>query len=323
MAPNHRSRKHVFSLLLVTMAVALASCGKEDEPTDDPNGDSPSGETSGKPVVYVVNYPLQYFTERIAGDLVDIRFPAPGDGDPAFWEPDAAAIAKYQQADLILLNGATYAKWVAHASLPTAKTQNTSLTAQHRYIEVAEEASTHKHQDGTEHSHAGTAFTTWLDPTIAVEQARAVMAALSEKLPDHADQLEKNFAELQDDLLAFDKQLAQIVEQAPDTLLVASHPVYQYLQQRYDLKLKSVQWEPETVPDEEAWQELSKILADHPAKWMLWEGEPVEESVAKLKELGVESVVFDPCGNVPDGGDFLSVMRANVDAFAQVFKATP
>ena len=38
-----------------------------------------------KPVVYTVNYPLQYFAERIAGDLVEVVLPVPADIDPAFW----------------------------------------------------------------------------------------------------------------------------------------------------------------------------------------------------------------------------------------------
>jgi zinc transport system substrate-binding protein len=47
--------------------------------------------------------------------------------------------------------------------------------------------------------------------------------------------------------------------------------------------------------------------------WMIWEGEPMEASVEKLKAIGVNSLVFDPGGNVPDRGDFLTVMRQNVE----------
>ena len=39
-------------------------------------------------------------------------FPTPSEGDPAFWQPDAQAVATFQQADLILLNGAGYTLWV-------------------------------------------------------------------------------------------------------------------------------------------------------------------------------------------------------------------
>jgi zinc transport system substrate-binding protein len=42
--------------------------------------------------------------------------------------------------------------------------------------------------------------------------------------------------------------------------------------------------------------------------------------VDKLKTLGVDSLVFDPCGNVPDQGDFMTVMRHNVDNLVKAFK---
>jgi zinc transport system substrate-binding protein len=95
--------------------------------------------------------------------------------------------------------------------------------------------------------------------------------------------------------------------------------VYHYFARRYALNLQAVLWEPETVPDDKAMEELKAILAKHPAKWMIWEGEPAKESVAKLDAIGVKSVVFDPCGNVPDAGDFLSVMKANVEALEKAF----
>ncbi|RLA05886.1 MAG: zinc ABC transporter substrate-binding protein, partial [Gammaproteobacteria bacterium] len=59
-----------------------------------------------------VNYPLAYFAERIGGEQVEVGFPVPADVDPAFWSPAADAVAAYQAADVIILNGATYAKWV-------------------------------------------------------------------------------------------------------------------------------------------------------------------------------------------------------------------
>jgi zinc transport system substrate-binding protein len=41
--------------------------------------------------------------------------------------------------------------------------------------------------------------------------------------------------------------------------------------------------------------------------------------VQKLKSVGVESVVFDPCGNVPKSGDYLTVMRQNVSNLSFAF----
>lgn len=76
----------------------------------------------------------------------------------------------------------------------------------------------------------------------------------------------------------------------------------------------------EKVPGNNQWTELKGILKDHPAKWMIWEGKPMRTSVDKLKSTGLSSLVFDPCGNVPNQGDFLSVMQQNVENLKAAFR---
>ena len=123
--------------------------------------------------VFAVNYPLAYFAERIGGDHVEIYDPIPSDIDPAFWKPTTEEIIKIQKMDLIFLNGANYAKWTKKVSLPYSTQVNTSKTFAMDYIHV-EESVTHQHGPTGEHSHMGTAFTTWLDIQQAVQQAAAI-----------------------------------------------------------------------------------------------------------------------------------------------------
>jgi zinc transport system substrate-binding protein len=279
----------------------LASCAESSSPTES--------ESARAPTVYAVNYPLQYFAQRIGGEEVLVVFPAPPDEDPAFWVPDADMVAAYQAADLILLNGAGYAKWTQQASLPPSKLVDTSAGFRDRYVTV-EDAVTHAHGPGGEHAHGDTAFTTWLDPQLAIEQARAVRDAFAARWPDRQAGFTANFEALRADLQALDDDLASAWTDQP---LIVSHPVYQYLARRYDLDVVSLHWEPDEVPDDAAWRDLQEILARHPARHMIWEGEPHAESVRRLDVLGVRSVVFAPCGNVPTAGNYLSTMRANLE----------
>ena len=275
-------------------------------------------ESRAQPTVYVVNYPLRYFAERIGGEQVSVVFPAPADEDPAFWKPDIETIAAFQAADLILINGAGYAKWLKTVSLPKSRMIDTSRRFKADYIEV-QDTGTHTHGPTGEHAHAGTALTTWLDFRQAAQQARAVMEGLSRLLPDHQDDFEQRYTGLEQDLLALDERLAAIAAGQHAQPLLASHPVYQYLARRYGLNLQSVLWEPDVMPDAEQWEALQSILQGHAAAWMLWEGDPLPDSVAKLEALGVKSLVFDPCGNTPEQGDFLSVMQQNVARLQQAF----
>ncbi|MHC4959572.1 MAG: metal ABC transporter substrate-binding protein [Planctomycetota bacterium] len=275
---------------LIPLLLFLAACGN----------DAPAPETRDVRVVAAVNYPLAYFAERIAGGAVEVKFLAPADEDPAFWTPDEAALAQYQAADVILLNGATYAKWTLRMSLPEARCVKTF-----RGEPVKTASKGHAHGPEGKHDHGVTAFTTWLDLQAAAQQARAVHEALGKG----------DVEPLLQDLAALDKA---IEEAAPKVKLLGSHPVYQYLARRYNLDLEAVHFEPDVHPRDKQWAALEQLLKEHPAHWMLWEGEPLPETKVQLAGLGVKCVVFDPCGNRPDEGDFLSVMRKNVERLATI-----
>ena len=104
-------------------------------------------------------------------------------------------------------------------------------------------------------------------------------------------------------------ELALVAVTLSETPLVASHPVYQYAARRYGLRIRSLLWQAETVPDDEAMQELADLLEKHPAKVMIWQRPPDEASVKKLAEIGVSSIVFDPA----DSAEVLDWSAEGVD----------
>jgi zinc transport system substrate-binding protein len=275
-------------------------------------------EGDGAIVAVVGNYPLKYFVERIGSPMVEARFPATVSGDPAYWEPTPEDVVAMQQSDLILLNGASYEKWLKKVSLPQSKLVDTAAGFEDRLIQL-EDAVTHSHGLEGEHEHSGTAFTTWMDLSLAVDQARAVKDTLVARHPKHKGQFEEQCADLEKDLQEIGAGIKSSIAQSPGTPVVFSHPVYQYFERAYGVNGKSVHWEPDAMPDESMWNEFSELLEQHPAKWMIWEGAPEPEIVARLAELGVRSAVVAPCGNEPEKGDFLAVMRKNVEELQRVY----
>ena len=134
-------------VVVVVVAVVMlgTGCGKKG---------SQSAERSGKPVVYTTFYPTKYFAERIGGDLLDVVCPVPEDEDVIFWMPDAKAIVAYQQADLVIINGAGFEKWVAKVSLPPSKLIDTARPLTGALVKF-KSSITHSHGPTGQHDHVG------------------------------------------------------------------------------------------------------------------------------------------------------------------------
>jgi zinc transport system substrate-binding protein len=266
-------------------------------------------------VVYTVNYPLQYLAQVIAGDDLEIVFPAPPDIDPAYWTPDTETLLDYQAADLILLNGAGYAGWAKDAPLPRSRLVDTSAAFGDRLIEDKIAQVPHAHGPDGEHVHeAPFAFTTWLDLSLARAQAEAARDAMVARWPDHAGAFTERHASLDADLDALDAALSEALAPFRGRHILASHPVYQYLERRYGLELTSFHWEPDLKPPAEEWALLDALLDKRAATVMLWEGEPTPETRAALEDRGLSVMVIPTLSNRPAEGDFVSTMRATIDA---------
>lgn len=268
--------------------------------------------------ITALNYPLSYFAERVGREQARISFPVPAGQDPAQWRPDPAAVRDMQKSDLILLNGAGAEPWLAQVSLPRLKLVDTSAVFRNRYIQL-EGTITHSHGPGGTHTHSATANVTWLDLQQAALQADAVAKAMSLRRPAASAAFAGRLAALQADLKELDASLVALGKTHPKQPLLGSHPVYQYLARRYELNLRSVHWEPGELPGDAEWKALERLLRRHPARWMLWEAQPAPETAMRLEKLGIRSLVFDTCDNRRAEGDFVTVMRGNLQRLKLAF----
>lgn len=289
--------------ILILVVTVLFSCERRTSKKQIKSQDKLS--------VITVNYPLFYFTERIAGGLLNLQYIIPNDIDPAYWVPNEEELEIYQSADLIIANGANYAKWMEDVSLPSSRIVNTASAFEDQLISL-ENLATHNHGPEGEHEHAGFAFTTWLDFKLALKQAKSIRNVLVNKLPSKKEQLNKNFKALKMDLEALDKEMSNIATDLKDINLLGSHPVYQYLSKGYHLTIQSVHFEPNEIPSAEQWKTLVPLIKNSKANLMLWENMPLQETERMLFKTKISTTVFNPCANRPESGDFLSVMNSNI-----------
>ncbi len=290
-------------LLILLLASGALGCS-----TDSSVGVGYKGNS--KPVVYAVNYPLAFFAKQIGGELVDIVFPVPGDRDPADWVPEPEVIERMQSADLILLSGGGHAKWTESVSLPLSRLVDTTREVAEQYIKV-DHAITHSHGPAGDHSHAAVATETWLDPNLAIAQARVIMEEFNGLVPASSPQFQANFDNLHNELNELDGELQSLLTQST-TPGLASHPVYEYFARRYSLKLQSMHWEPNVFPADEDWRALEAMLRQQRPRFMLWEDNPIDATNKRLHELDVKVVVFRTLSSKPTRGDYLNAMRENI-----------
>lgn len=267
--------------------------------------------------VYVDSYPLAYMAESVAGQEVNVVFPAPAGRNPADWTPSPDVISEFQGADLILLNGAGLSPWVQTSSLPESKTVDTS-DSYHGELISMEGGVTHSHGPGGEHSHAGLAPTTWLDPKLAEQQVAVVTEALSRLVPEKAETFKNRAEILLHRLDSLHQSIDLLAPKLAEQTIIASHPVYQYLQRRYNLKIDSLHWEPSEAPTPEQVEDLKARQAASGARYMIWEAEPSAEGRQAAEDAGLISLVLNPAGSRSEGSDWWETMQQNFEVLRQI-----
>ena len=310
---NKMNKMLVVVLALVVMG---AGCGKKTSTSVTP---------TGKPVVYTTFYPTKFFAERIGGDLIEVVCPVPSDEDAIFWMPDAKAIAAYQKADLIVINGAEFSKWVQKVNLPESRVVNTAKPFEDSFVTI-EHATEHSHGKGGKHAHEGIDGHTWVDPINAKIQAAEIEKALVKRFPEHEAAFKKGFTSLAADIDALDRQLKTYQAAYKNQALLASHPAYNYLARRYGWNLESLDLDPEEMPSDKMIMGIKEMLKTHPAKYLIWEAYPAEAIAQRMKdELGLTSIEFSPCELLSDaeidaGADYMTVMQRNLKNIGVVFE---
>ncbi len=271
-----------------------------------------------KPVVYTTFYPTTYFAQRIAGELVTIVNPCPPDADPAYWMPDEKTVEAYQKADLVVINGASFEKWVDKVSLPESRIVNTTRPLKDEFITLKNSVR-HSHGKSGEHTHEGIDGHTWLDPVNAKIQAGQIRDALAKLQPDQKAAFDKNCDALAKDLDALDARLKAVAEKIKDLQLLANHPAWNYIARRYGLKIETFALDTGAAPSEETLIKMREFLMKSRATYMLWEEQPAESAAKPLaQEFGLKHIVFEPCESLsPEdakaGRDYIKRMNENID----------
>ncbi|HEB27229.1 MAG TPA: zinc ABC transporter substrate-binding protein [Porticoccus sp.] len=299
---------HRLSCLFYIFVISLGITACGDTTTHSTTSTTTKPDQTAE--IIAVNAPLQYFTQQLAGELAEVSMIAPTEGDPAEWQPTIDEALRLQKAELLILNGAGYSKWLDKVAISPAKLINSSQGFSQDYIELSNQ-STHSHGPTAEHSHGALAFTTWMDMSQAIQQAQVISQALEKRWPEEMPNIRQREAQLIAELSSLDQAYQQQAKRLAGKTLIYSHPVYQYFERQYNLPGHSLHWEPDQMPDEKQWHTLERLVTQTDNTLFIWEDDPQANIVNKMLALNLNFVVIRPASNLSDK-DWLAEQQANI-----------
>jgi zinc/manganese transport system substrate-binding protein len=209
-------------VLTLTAAVAalslvpLASCSSDDADTSAPTGDCPTGPV---PVVVTVDQ-WGDIVQQVGGDCVDVTTIITGSSaDPHDYEPTPADAAKFDGADLVVMNGLDYDPWAEDAV--DALDTKPAVVNGGEVVGLEEGDNPH----------------IWYGPTYVRKVSQAVTDQLSKLSPDAATYFAERQDAWQTSLEPYDAEIDKVKATVGDKLTYgATEPVFEYMAQAVGLR---------------------------------------------------------------------------------------
>ncbi len=339
----------LLSLMLIiggcgSNAAGVTNSASSPEGKTDAQASSGTTETqaAGKLKVEASFYPMYEFARGVGGDLVDVELLVPSGTEPHDWEPTPQDIAKIEDADLLVYNGAGMESWVdqvldasSNAKLRAVEASKgldimeSSEEEEHEHDAADEQAhesgEVHDHEGeeahGHDHDHGGLDPHVWLSPKLAMQEIRNIEAAFAEADSKNAAQYKSNADAYVAKLEALDAEFKSGLSGTKRTDFITQHAAFGYLARDYGLtQVPIAGLSPDQEPSAREMADVVEFAKQHDVKTIFFEtlvSSKVAETIAT--EIGAETDVLNPLEGLTSeetaaGEDYLSVMRKNLEA---------
>jgi zinc transport system substrate-binding protein len=281
---------------LIIAALALSACGAA--------GVTPDGTASGKLAIVAAFYPLQYATQAIGGDLVEVTSLTRPGAEPHDIELTPREVASVSKARLV----------VFEKGLQGAVDQAVESQAGGHSLDVAPAAKLDLSlAPGSTDPHF------WLDP----QRYSAVATTIAERLarldPAHSGDFERNAKAFEDRLDALAAEFTTGLAHCQRKEIVTSHSAFGYLARRFGMTQIAINGlSPGAEPKAGTLAAISVYARSHGVTTIYAEtlvSPAIAAAVAK--ETGATTATLDPIEGLTDesaGKDYFEVMRSNLVA---------
>lgn len=256
--------------------------------------------------------PLEYFVERVGGDLVDVQSMIPQGGNPHTYEPSPSQMMKLSKADLYVKIGTEFE--FEHTWIPKLVSLNKEMTVVNA-SEGIQEIAMAEHEDHGDHDHhhhgAGDPHT-WVSVNNAMLMVRSIEKALSKFDPTNADIYQKNASQFIAELGDLNYEIRETLKPLANKAFYIYHPSWGYFAQDYGLEQVVIEQEGKE-PSARDLQRIVKEAKEKGIKRIFISPEFSDKSAKVIaKEIGGEVVVIDHLGK-----DFISNMKKAAEAIVE------
>lgn len=189
----------------------------------------------------------------------------------------------------------------------------------------------HAHEnedDHDEHNHGPSDPHVWISPTLSIELATAIKEALIAELPEQKEQFEKNFQQLQSELLELDEAFHEMANQAKRKTFFVSHAAFGYIANEYGLEQIAIAGlNSQSEPSQKQLAEIVKLAKENAVNYILFE-QNVSSKLTDIvrKEIGAEALMLHNLGvltaeDVKNNEDYFTLMYQNIETLEKALQS--
>ena len=314
-------KKLILSLFLV-VSLFLTACGNTEKSTN---------EASETIKVYSTVYPLQFITEQIGGEHVNVQSVYPPGANEHTYEPSQKDIIEMANSDLFLYIGYNLEGFVANSKsifedegvkvVAIGETALEGHELENTHSNTTEEHHNHSEEDSHDHNHdhGDVDPHLWLNPHLMIDMASKVKEELIAQMPEHETVFEENFNALKSKLEQLDQNFASTIENSNKKEIIVSHAAYGYWEERYGLEQIAVTGlMNSSEPSQKELENIMKTAEKHDIHYVLFEqniSSKLSETIQK--EIGAKSLTLHNLSvltekDIENNEDYFSLMETNL-----------
>lgn len=305
-----------FILSMFAVMLLLTAC----------SGDEPKQQESGQIDIYTTVYPLQYFSEQIGGEFVNVSSIYPPGANEHTFEPTQKDMIALADADLFFYIGLGLEGFVENAKKTLANEHVKFVpVAENIDEEVLQSSTGHSHEELSEHEeehdhhHGDIDPHVWLSPTISKDLALTIKNELVKQLPEQEDTFNKNYEQLAKRLDELDQQFKALADNASKKTFFVSHASFGYIAGNYGLtQIPVAGLNSQNEPSQKELAEIVDLAKQYDIHYILFE-QNVSSKLTSIiqKEIGAESLMLHNLSvlteeDIKNNEDYFTLMEKNL-----------